>query len=133
MYSDLASLDLRSTTVFLDACFSGLDRQSNSIVKGLRPITLEVDVSYETNVTVFSASTSTQVSGSFPGKKHGLFTYFLLKGLRPENWKNNASSISVGDLFQYIENNVLLEAGNLDRRQRPTLTTIDRNRIFITY
>ena len=130
IYDDLANLNVRSSTVFLDAWFAGQDRKYELVVAGLRPILLEVDVSYKWNVTVFSASTSKQVSGSFPNKKHGLFTYFLLKGLRPENWKNN-TSLSYNELFQFIQSNVEREAGNLDRNQNPTITTIDGDKILV--
>ena len=85
---------------------------------------------YIANVKVIAASTSKQVSGSFPDKKHGFFTYFLLKGLRPENWKNNAS-LSYNELFQFIESNVIHEAGNMDRIQNPTISTYDGTRLFI--
>ena len=130
IYDYLGNLDVRSSTVFLDACFSGQDRNYELVVSGIRPVLMEVNVSYKANVTVISASTSKQVSGSFPNKKHGLFTYFLLKGLRPENWKNN-TSLSYNELFQFIESNVIHEAGNMDRIQNPTISTYDGTRLFI--
>jgi hypothetical protein len=54
----------------------------------------------------------------------------LLKGLRPENWKNN-TSLSYNELFQYIEGNVKHEAGNLDRNQNLTLKTFDGEKILV--
>jgi len=50
--------------------------------------------------------------------------------LRPENWKNN-TSLSYNELFQFIQSNVEREAGNLDRNQNPTITTIDGDKILV--
>ena len=77
-------------TVFLDACFSGVSRNSEAYkaenlvaMKGvkIRPV---VGQPWETdaNFTVFSSSDFDQTSLAFDPSETGLFTYFLCAGLQ---------------------------------------------------
>ena len=82
LYDKLINFKANSCTVFLDACFTGMNRESEILLAGARPISIEVDKSYQGNVTVFSASSSKEISSSWPIKKHCLFSYFLMKGIQ---------------------------------------------------
>ena len=85
----------KSVTVFLDACYSGLTRDKDMILADARPISivpLESDV--PENFTVFSASSESEISGSLPEADHGLFSYFLMKGLDGDADSNNDNKIT---------------------------------------
>jgi len=94
-----------------------------------------VDASVTRNVTVFSASSGSEISSAWPEKKHGLFSYYLMKGMRGDADANNDKKITVGELGDYVKENVSDMAGMLDREQTPELTATDeqRKKILISY
>jgi len=84
-------------------------------------------------VTVFSASSGKEISSAWPEKKHGIFSYYLMKGMRGDADDNQDKKITVGELGDYLKNNVTATAGMLDRDQTPGLETRDRERVLINY
>jgi len=133
LYEQLGSLGARSTTVFLDACFTGANRESEILLAGARPVFMEVDASATRDVTVFSAAGGKEISSAWPEKKHGLFSYYLMKGMRGDADANNDKQITVGELGNYVKENVSDMAGMLDREQTPGLQTLDEGKILISY
>jgi len=100
------------------------------ILAGARGAFWEVDpvqAALSSGVAVFSAASGTQVSSSYPDKKHGLFTYFFLKGLRGA--ADGASgtppdgSVTIGELGDYLSREVPYAAARLPhgREQTPVL------------
>ena len=81
LYAALAKLPAKRITVALDSCFSGAGERS-VIAQGMRPLVAVVSAPVPDRVTVISAGAGVQVSGSYRPQGHGLFTYFLLKGLK---------------------------------------------------
>jgi len=135
LYEQLGSFEAKSTTVFLDACFSGANRDNEMLLADARPVFMEVDASATRNVTVFSASSGSEISSAWPEKKHGLFSYFLMKGMRGDADANSDNQITVGELGDYVKERVSNYAGMLDREQTPGLQTMDRDRdrVLIQY
>jgi uncharacterized caspase-like protein len=54
-------------------------------------------------MTVLSASSGEQISSTYDEKGHGLFTYFLLKGIKDEDVVRQDGSIAISDLFSYLK------------------------------
>ena len=133
LYEQLGNLSARSTTVFLDACFTGANRESEILLAGARPVFMQVDASATRDVTVFSASSGSEISSAWPEKKHGLFSYYLMKGMRGDADENNDNQITVGELGDYVMENVSDMAGMLDREQTPGLQTLDAGKVLISY
>ncbi|HIN45694.1 MAG TPA: hypothetical protein EYM87_00255 [Candidatus Marinimicrobia bacterium] len=133
LYAELGNMGAKSVTVFLDACFSGANREKEMLLADARPVFMEVDASATGNVTVFSASGGKEISSAWPEKKHGLFSYFLMKGMRGDADANKDSQITVDELNNYVSENVSDIAGMLDREQTPGLQTMDRERVLIQY
>ena len=133
IYSNLADLKAKSVTVFLDACFSGANRESEMLLADARPIFIEVEGPAAHGITVFSATSSKEISSAWPEKKHGLFSYFLMKGLQGKADLNKDKKLSVKELGDYIQEKVSEQAGYLDREQTPQMITDDENRILIKY
>ncbi len=113
-YNNLESLDARSTTVFIDACFSGISRPSESrqiqnlvAMKGvdLKP---KINEPWETdsNFTLFSSSSLEETSLGFDPSKTGLFTYFVCAGLQGKADANGDNKITSGELKNYVIKNV---------------------------
>ena len=104
MYAALGKLPAKEIIVALDSCFSGAGGRS-VIAKGSRPLVmnLQSNVVLPKNMTVLSASAGDQTSSTYDEKGHGLFTYFMLKGIRNEDVVMPDGSIKMDDLFGYIK------------------------------
>ena len=73
-------------------------------------------------INVLAASTGSQISSDYDNAKHGLFTYYLLRGMRGEADKNGNGSIELGELYDYVKINVSEKASlELNRDQTPVL------------
>jgi hypothetical protein len=135
MFNGLSGIKAQSINVFLDACFSGATRENKMLLADARPvfITVENPLMTSENAAVFSASSGTQISSGYPEKKHGLFTYFLLKGLRGDADANSDKNITLEELGNYVRENVSRTAGTLDREQTPELKTAKPGRVLVKY
>ena len=134
LYQRLAALNARSVTVFLDACFSGWTRDAGQLLAGARDVSVSIENPVLTNdrMSVFAASAGNQVSSAWPAMRHGLFTYFLLKGLRGAADTDGVPGVSVGELDAYLRREVPVQAGRLDREQKPQLTSVKTDRVLVT-
>ncbi len=134
LYESLAGLQAKNTLVFLDACFSGADRESDMLLADARPVFIEaIKPDMPENVTVYSAASAKQISSAWPEKRHGLFTYYLLKGLQGTADTNQDGQLTNQELFDFIKDNVNNTAGMLDREQMPQLQTQNPQAVITTY
>jgi uncharacterized caspase-like protein len=104
MYEALGKLPAKEIVVALDSCFSGAGGRS-VIAKGARPLVMNIqgNMALTKNMTILSASSGEQISSTYDEKAHGLFTYFLLKGIKEEDIIKPDGSIKMDDLFGYIK------------------------------
>ena len=104
MYAALGKLPAKEVIVALDSCFSGAGGRS-VIAKGSRPLVmnLQSNVVLPKNMTVLSASAGDQTSSTYDEKGHGLFTYFMLKGIKNEDVVKADGSIKIEDLYGYLK------------------------------
>lgn len=101
LYEQLGKLEAKEIVVALDSCFSGAGGRS-VIAKGARPLVMNMNSSViPPKVAVLSAASGEQISSTYDEKGHGLFTYFMLKGLKGEAETNG--SVEIGNLFEYIK------------------------------
>ncbi|MBI4553591.1 MAG: caspase family protein [Candidatus Latescibacteria bacterium] len=137
LYRNLNQLPARQVTVILDACFSGRVGRGDQVellLAGARGIAVEPRrVELGGRVIVLTASSGNQVSSSYPEKSHGVFTYFLLKGLKGDADKDEDSTITVRELYAYVREHVTEQAGRLDREQTPELQGDDVDRVLVRY
>jgi hypothetical protein len=121
LYAKLAALPARHVVVFLDACFSGAGGRS-VIAKNLRPLVQAHQTPLpKGRLTILSASSATQVAGGFDAKRHGLFSYYLLRGLSGEASKDG--HLDVSSLYGFVRNGVRKQAHRENREQDPQLQT----------
>jgi len=123
----------KSVTMFFDTCYSGQTRDEKSLVASLRPIRLRVgDQTVPDKFHIFSASTANQTSGSIVQAKHGVFSYYLMKGLEGKADKNKDNRITNGELVAFLKTNVTKESLAHNRQQEPTLSG-DPDQVLIKY
>lgn len=98
LYSRLSKIKTQSVTVFLDACFSGIERGNNQALVAARGVAIKPKQEVlEGNIVVFSATSDDETALSYKEKRHGLFTYFLLNQL-----KETMGKAKYGELFKSI-------------------------------
>jgi hypothetical protein len=104
MYEALGKLPAQEIIIALDSCFSGAGGRS-VVAKGARPLVMNLqdEVALSRNMTVLSASSGDQISSTYDEKRHGLFTYFLLKGIKSGSVVKQDGSIAVNELFSYLK------------------------------
>lgn len=73
-------MKLNQAVVFLDACFSGANRDGGMIVaaRGVAIKPKEAKPASSGNTVVFSATSDEETAFPYKAQKHGLFTYFSL-------------------------------------------------------
>lgn len=103
MYEALGKLPAKEIVVVLDSCFSGAGGRS-VLAEGARPLVMNLEKSFDIpkNVTVLAAASGSQISSTYKDKGHGLFTYYLLKGIKNEDVVNPDGSLKMDDLFGYL-------------------------------
>lgn len=107
LYAVLRKLPAKSITVFLESCFSGFS-DNGTLVKGASPALLKVEspVFSAPNALVLTASANTQIASWHEEAQHGLFTYYLLKGLQGEADADANRTVTGTELAAFVERQV---------------------------
>ena len=135
LYGLLNDIDTKSTTVLIDACFSG-SSDEGMILKDISPVFIEVNESslITDNSTVMTSAAGDQVSSWYRDKKHSLFTYYFLKAIQGEGDLNKDKKLTFAEIESYIDENVPYQARRINGRdQTPQLDSTDKERVFIQY
>jgi uncharacterized caspase-like protein len=129
-YEQIDSLEAKSVMVVLESCFSGdsdagplFENISPALVKNISP------VENVKNASVFCSADKNQVATWYPEKRHGMFTYFFLKGLSGNADKNKDNQISVNELYDYLSGEVKYWAGRKSNRTQTPVFKGDTKRI----
>ncbi len=134
IYNALASLKSSHNSVILDACFTGISRENQALYVTSRPVFIIRDKnSIPQNVSVLSAADWNQMANAWPEKQHGLFTYFLLRGIQGSADKNQDRKISLAEIYDYLETEVPIQAGRLDKEQTPQLNSQYPDNILVEF
>jgi uncharacterized caspase-like protein len=89
---------------------------------------LQSNIAFSKNMTVLSASSGEQISSTYDEKGHGLFTYFMLKGIKSEDVVKPDGSIKMDDLFGYIKPQVeRIARKQYNNEQTPQLIGAKKN------
>jgi hypothetical protein len=112
----------KSVTMFIDACYSGQSRTGETLLASARPISLKQSASsFPPEFTVFSASAPDQLSSSSPELKHGVFSYYLMRGMEGDADENRDGKITNTEMQNYLRDMVSRQALTLNRKQEPQL------------
>jgi uncharacterized caspase-like protein len=98
--------------VFSDACHSG-GISSDLATRGVSLTETNLINQYLADLSkskegtiVFTASQAGEVSQELDKFGHGVFTYYLLQGMKGEADINNDYTVTIGELMDYVEENV---------------------------
>ena len=99
IFDRIAKLNPRSVTGFLATCYSGATRNDEFLVAA-KPIFIEAQAQdIPDKFTVFSASAGKETAKVLEEAEHGLFSYYLMKGLEGEADANSDNQITNGELI----------------------------------
>ena len=134
LFKEISDLDPKSVTIFFDACYSGTSRDNKSLIASARPVKILKDVENDIpeNFTIFSASQLNQMSSGLKNGEHGIFSYYLMKGLEGLADQNKDKKITNGELQAYMKSNVSQKAAEWGRDQNPSFTG-DPDKILMSY
>ena len=115
-YKKLTEFPSSRVTVILDACFSGAARGRELLaMRGVRIKANEQELSG--NLVVYTASSGEQGSLPYEEKKHGIFTYHLLKKIQ-----ESKGDISYSELYDHLKQQVGLNSVLINsKEQNPQL------------
>ena len=118
----LQSVQAKSVTMFMDACYSGQIRTGDTLIASARPVSLKTSNNlFPPEFTVFSASSPDQIASSSPALKHGIFSYYVMKGMEGDADENKDGQITIDELHAYLAEMVGKQALSLNRKQSPQL------------
>lgn len=119
LYTTLANTKASNITYFMDACFTGANKEGSMLVAARGVAREAKKETLQGNSVVFSASSGDETAMTYPEKGHGLFTYFLLKKLQ-----ETQGNVSYSELADYINKNVKKEAFlSNEKPQNPVVAT----------
>ena len=118
LYKTLNCVPSKSTLVFLDACFSGAQRDGGMLASARGVAIKAKPTTPQGNMVVFSAAQGDETAYPYKEKNHGLFTYYLLKKLQ-----ETEGNITLGELGDYITDQVGKRSIIVNRKsQTPTVS-----------
>ena len=134
LFKEIIALNPKSVTIFLDTCYSGVSRDEKTLLASARPVRIVAEEQDEipSNFTIFSASKLNQISSGLKEANHGIFSYYLMKGLEGKADSNQDKKITNGELLAYMDQNVSQKASELGRQQNPSLSG-DPNKVLMSY
>jgi len=129
LFADLKATNPKSVTVFLDTCYSGVTRNEEMLIAG-RPIVIKAkEQAIPDGFTLFSAASNEQISRPLEEAKHGMFSYFLMKGMEGDADSNKDNKITARELHAYVEQNVVQQSSG---SQTPELQG-DKDRVLVQF
>lgn len=118
LYTELGGLNANYVVVFLDACFSGAQRDGGMLASA-RGVALKAKKEDpKGNMVIFSAASGDETAFPYKDKGHGLFTYFLLKKLQ-----ESKGNTTLEELGSYLTEKVKQQSVVVNRKvQTPTVS-----------
>ena len=129
LFSDIAAANPRSVTVFLDTCYSGTTRGPDMLVAS-RPIAIRPkEQAVPEGFTIMTAAAGDQTAKPLEEAKHGMFSYFLMKGMEGDADANQDNQITAKELHAYVQQNVIQQSSG---SQTPELQG-DADRVLVRF
>jgi hypothetical protein len=116
-------IEAERVVVLLDACYSGGAGGRTFLAKRTRSTALD-DLFLERLTrakgrAILTAARPSELSLELPELGHGLFTYYLLNGLRGAADVNRDDIVSLQELYEYVEQQVVQKSRAVGANQHP--------------
>ncbi len=107
LYKNLGKIPTRSTTVILEACFSGVSQGGSLIPRSSGLAVVPKTPSVPSNIRVISAGAANQLASWEKDESHSLFTKYFLMGMSGEGDKkpygNGDGNVEYDELQKYLD------------------------------
>lgn len=118
-YADLGQTGANNIMVFLDACFSGSNRDGAALVNGRAVGYKPRQASPRGNMFVLTAASGHEIAFPYAQKNHGLFTYYLLRKIQ-----ETKGDVTLKQLADYVTKSVSQQSNLINKKpQNPTVST----------
>jgi hypothetical protein len=116
----LQAAKAKSVTMIVDSCYSGSSRAGSPLISGAKPISFrQQDTAYPEEFFVLTASAFDQISWASPELQHGIFSFYLMKGMEGNADKDQDGKITLGEMQEFLTEMVGRQALSLNRKQQP--------------
>ncbi|HYE94535.1 MAG TPA: caspase family protein, partial [Terriglobales bacterium] len=120
-----ARVQAERIVMLLDTCYSGTAggrtfARASTRATGINDQFLE-RLTRSRGRVIITASGPNEVALELPELGHGVFTHFVLEGLRGKADRNKDSLVTVSELYEYVEDQVDATARRAGGRQRPLM------------
>lgn len=135
LYENLSKVPAQSVTVVLEACFSGTSA-GGAVIQNASPAVLSVEnpMLGMKKGLVFAAGAADQIASWYPEKRHGLFTYYFLKGLRGKADQDGNRAITAKEMEKYLKEKVPYWTRRMhNREQAPQVIGQNMDRVLVRY
>ena len=125
MQNVLARIEAERITVFLDACYSGA--AGGRTFASTKTRTVNVDDIFLDRLTrskgraIVTASRPSELSIELAELGHGIFTYYLVRGLQGYADNNRDGIVSLQELYEYLAQEVSRKSRQVGGNQHPML------------
>lgn len=127
LYSNLEALNAKNVTIFIDACFSGVSRATETYsmqnLVAMKGVSIKPKIKQpwldNPNFIVFTSSDFEETSLGFDPSETGLFTYFVCAGLLGEADENEDRKVTSGELKNYVTKEVIQTSVKIRGQQTP--------------
>jgi hypothetical protein len=120
-------IEAERVVIFLDACYSGAAGGRTFASNKTRTRDISVDEGFLDRLTrskgrvIVTASRASEVSIELQELGHGIFTYYLVEGLKGAADLNRDGIVSLQELYEYLERQVSRKARSVGGNQRPVM------------
>jgi len=125
MQTIFSRVEAERMVVFLDACYSGAAGGRTFSSKRTRASTLDDQflerLTRSKGRAIITASRPSEVSIELPELGHGIFTYYLVEGLKGAADLNKDGIVTVQELYEYLEQQVATKSRSVGANQHPVM------------
>lgn len=127
LHTIFGRIESERIVVFLDACYSGATGGRTFTSKRTRASASGLDDQFLERLTrskgraIVTASRATEVSIELPDLGHGVFTYYLVEGLKGAADLNHDGIVTLQELYEYLEQQVTRKARSAGGNQHPVM------------
>lgn len=125
MQTIFGRVEAERMVVFLDACYSGAAGGRTFSSKKTRAANLDDQflerLTRSKGRAIITASRPSEVSMELPELGHGIFTYYLVQGLKGAADLNKDGIITVQELYEYVEQQVSVKSRSVGGNQHPVM------------
>jgi uncharacterized caspase-like protein len=120
LFRQISSAGGKSVVVFLDTCFSGVNRLGQKLVQNQRAVNLKRNIDgLPAGFSVLSASSNLQNAYGDDNLQHGIFTFFLLNGISEAQNGGVTKPLTLGQLAEFVTLKTRNFALSINKQQDP--------------